>query len=79
MIKYKKLIAIELEKYPTKCSECPMFSTSNYQCHNESGVEGYCELGYMDNCDMRDFNGWCLFRSCNIKNDPRVRIVEDLA
>ena len=78
MIKYKKLIAIELEKYPTICSECPMFSTSHYQCHNESGVEGHCELGYMDNCDMRDFNGWCLFRPCNIKNDPRVRIVEDL-
>lgn len=27
---------------------------------------------------MRDFYGWCLFKSCNIKNDPRVRIVEDL-
>ena len=48
MIKYKKLIALELEKYPTKCSECPMFHTSRYQCHNESGIEGDCELGYMN-------------------------------
>ena len=45
----------------------------------ESGVEGHCKLGYMDNCDMRNLNGWCLFRSCNIKNDPRIRIMEDLA
>lgn len=79
MIKYKKLIALELEKYPTKCSECPMFYTSRYQCHNESGIEGDCELGYMNGYDMRDFDGWCLFKSCNIKNDPRVKIVEGLS
>ena len=79
MIKYKKLIALELEKYPTKCSECPMFHTSRYQCHNESGIEGDCELGYMNGYDMRDFDGWCLFKSCNIKNDPRVKIVEGLS
>ena len=79
MIKYKKLIALELEKYPTKCSECHMFHTSHYQCHNESGIEGDCELGYMNDCDMRDFYGWCLFKSCNIKNDPRVKIVGGLS
>lgn len=38
MIKCKKLIALELEKYPTKCNECPMFHTSRYQCHNECGI-----------------------------------------
>ena len=79
MIKYKKLIALELEKYPTKCSECPMFHTIRYQCHNESGIEGDCELGYMNGYDMREFDGWCLFKSCNIKNNPRVKIVEGLS
>lgn len=79
MIKYKKLIALELEKYPTKCSECPMFHTNRYQCHNESGIEGDCELGYMNGYDMREFDGWCLFKPCNIKNDPRVKIVEGLS
>ena len=79
MIKYKKLIALELEKYQTKCSECPMFHTIRYQCHNESGIEGDCELGYMNDYDMRDFYGWYLFKSCNIKNDPRVKIVEGLS
>lgn len=78
MIKYKKTIALELEKYPTMCKECPMFHTSHYQCHNECGIEGNCELGYMDDYDMRDFYGWDVFKLCNIKNDPRVRIVEDL-
>lgn len=78
MIKYKKLIALELEKYPTKCNECPMFYTTRYQCHNECGIEGHCELGYMNGYDMRDFYGDGLFELCNIKNDPRVRIVEDL-
>ena len=79
MIKYKKLIALELEKYPAKCNDCPMFYTTRYQCHNECGIEGYCELGYMDGYDMRDFYGDGLFELCNIKNDSRVRIVEDLA
>lgn len=41
--------------------------------------EGSCELGYMDNYDMQDFYGWSIFKSCNIKNDPRVRIVKNLA
>lgn len=79
MIKYKKLIALELEKYPSKCNGCPMFYTTRYQCHNECGIEGHCELGYMDGYDMRDFYGDGLFELCNIKNDSRVRIVEDLA
>ena len=79
MIKYKKLIALELEKYPAKCNDCPMFYTTRYQCHNECGIEGHCELGYMDGYDMRDCYGNRLFELCNIKNDPRVRIVEDLA
>ena len=78
MIKCKKLIALELEKYLTKCNGCPMFHTSRYQCHNECSIEGNCELGYMDGYDMRDFYGWSIFKSCNIKNDPRVRIVENL-
>lgn len=79
MIKYKKLIALELEKYPAKCNDCPMFYTTRYQCHNECGIEGHCELGYMDGYDMRDFYGDGLFELCNIKNDSRVRIMEDLA
>ena len=79
MIKYKKLIALELEKYPAKCNDCPMFYTTRYQCHNECGIEGHCELGYMDGYDMRDFYGDELFELCNIKNDSRVRIVEDLS
>ena len=78
MIKCKKLIALELEKYPTKCNDRPMFHTSRYQCHNECGIEGSCELGYMDGYDMRNFDGWSIFKSCNIKNDPRVRIVKNL-
>ena len=79
MIKYKKLIALELEKYPAKCNDCPMFYTTRYQCHNECGIEGHCELCYMDGYDMRDFYGDVLFELCNIKNDSRVRIAEDLA
>ena len=78
MIKYKVIIALELDEYPTKCSECPMFYTHQYECHNERGVEGYCNLGYMDNYDMRDFDGRCMFAPCDIKNNPRVKIVEDL-
>lgn len=76
-MKYKKKIILELERYPEKCEECPAFHTSNYICHNERGIEGDCEFGYMDNCDMRDFYGQCLFSECDIRNDPDVRIMED--
>lgn len=76
-MKYKKFVAFDLERYPKICHECPAFHTSRYQCHNESGVEGHCELGYMDDCDMRDFDGWCLFKKCDIQNNPRVRIMEE--
>ena len=74
MIKYKKRIILELERYPETCKECPMFYTMPYECHNERGVEGRCDLGYMDDCDMRDFDGWCLFHLCDIKNNSDVTI-----
>ena len=76
-MKYKKLIALELERYPRSCDECPAFHTSWYRCHNEHGIEGQCNLGYMDNDDMRDFNGGVLYHNCGIKGDPRVRIMEE--
>lgn len=77
MIKHKKRIILELERYPKKCSECPMFRTNRYECHNERGIEGHCDLGYMDGYDMRDFDGWCMFKTCNIKNNPNVTIMEE--
>lgn len=77
MIKYKKRIVLELERYPETCKECPMFHTRLYECHNERGVEGRCDLGYMDGYDMRDFDGWCLFQPCDIKNNPDVNIMGD--
>ena len=77
MIKHRKTILLELERYPEECDECPMFHTSRYECHNERGIEGHCELGYMDNCDMRDFDGCGLFKLCDIKNNHRVRIMEE--
>lgn len=76
-MKFKKRIVLELERYPEKCSECPMFHTRPYQCHNERGVEGRCELGYMSGCDMRDFNGRWRFENCNLENDPDVYIMEE--
>lgn len=77
-MKYKKKIIYELERYPVKCCECPAFHISQYECHNERGAEGHCELGYMNGYDMRDFDGWCLFNKCDIKNNPDVRIMEEI-
>lgn len=77
MIKYRQIIILELERYPEKCCECPMFATTPYQCHNERGMEGNCGLGYMSNCDMRDFSGSTLFDKCDIKNNPNVTIAFD--
>ena len=74
MIKYRQIILLELERYPRKCRECPMFTMMPYQCHNERGTEGGCRLGYMDGNDMRDFYGDMLFTKCDIKNNPNVTI-----
>lgn len=77
MIKYRQTILLELERYPERCNECPMFATTPYQCHNERGMEAVCLLGYMDNDDMRDFYGNILFAKCGIKNDPNVTIKKE--
>ena len=74
MIKYRQIILLELERYPKKCRECPMFTMMPYQRHNERGTEGGCRLGYMDGNDMRDFYGDILFTKCDIKNNPNVTI-----
>lgn len=76
MIKFKMRTILELERYPKICKECPMFTMTPYQCHNERGMEGGCILGYMDNHDMRDFDGWCLFKGCNIQSNPDVTIMK---
>lgn len=78
MINYRQIICFELERYPERCLECPMFTMTPYQCHNESGKEGGCGFGYMDGEDMRDFYGEILFDKCNIKNRPDVVIRKDI-
>lgn len=74
MIKHRQKILLELERYPEKCRECPMFAMIPYQCHNERGREGVCRLGYMGDHDMRDFYGDTLFAECRIKDNPDVTI-----
>lgn len=66
-IKYKKFVSYEMSCYPKKCKECPAFS--------QTGIEGRCELGYMDGHDMRDFSGNRKYGNCRIESDERVKIV----
>lgn len=48
-----QLLAIYLET-PKSCSACAFYSRKTYRCHNESGIESHCALGFMRNNDMRD-------------------------
>ena len=75
MIKYKKKIILELERYPKICKECPMFHLTQYECCNERGNEGHCDFGYMKGHDMREFKGESLFKDCSIQNNPDVTIM----
>lgn len=75
MIKYKKHITYEMERYPEKCNECPAFRQTSYVCHNERGMEAQCELGFMDGKDMRDFNGNIKYSGCYMGLDTRVKIM----
>lgn len=45
-------------KLPKSCSECKHYSTREYRCHNEVGLESRCALGYMSGYDMRDQDIW---------------------
>ena len=72
MIKHKISMNLEIERYPERCNECPMFSQMPYSCHNERGMEAGCELGYMSHSDTRDFGGQRLFEHCKMRKDPRV-------
>lgn len=68
------VISAKIDRLPLRCNECPFFTLSNYHCHNESGQEGGCELGYMKHYDMRDFTGVYLFNGCQIANNPNITI-----
>lgn len=69
-----KTVSATIERYPTRCGECPFFRLSNYSCHNERGEEGDCELGYMEGHDMRDFSGRYKFFACKIEENPNIKI-----
>lgn len=75
-IAYRERVFLEIQRYPDRCNECPMFCQVPYQCHNEHGLEGQCRLGYMTGSDMRDFFGHYLFEKCNIRNNPSVTLME---
>lgn len=76
MVKYKKHITYEIERYPDRCNECPAFKQTPYSCHNERGMEAHCELGYMNGKDMRDFDGRTKFKECWIGIDKRVVLMD---
>lgn len=77
MIKFKKIVSFQIERYPDYCAECPAYFERPYQCHNERGMEGDCALGYMASNDMRDYNSRCLFGGCKIREDDLVTLMED--
>lgn len=50
----KKAKKENTNKIPASCSKCKHYSTREYRCHNEIGLESCCDLGYMKGYDMRD-------------------------
>ena len=57
---------IEFE-IPNTCGECIFYRRNQYQCHNESGWEATCHMGYMDGNDMRDRKfGKIKFEGCKL-------------
>ena len=76
MIKCKKYITYEIERYPEYCKECPAFEQTPYSCHNERGMEADCELWYMSGADMRDFTGNLKYDKCKIETDERRKVIK---
>ena len=72
MIKHEIEMILHIESYHNHCKECPMFYQQPYSCHNERGMEGGCQLGYMAHSDTRDFSGYTLFKGCQIKQNKNV-------
>ena len=55
----------------SRCKDCPAFSTTVYQCHNERGIVAHCAFGYMDRYDMRDFSGDKKFKFCGFSGTEK--------
>jgi len=53
-------------KKPKSCCKCGFFYTSSYRCHNESGYEAECELGFFNGSDMRDLSCKDTFGQCEL-------------
>ena len=46
-------ITIEMEM-PKNCGVCKFYKETPYRCHNETGYQANCSMGYMEHRDMRD-------------------------
>ena len=68
------IIAYELDECPKTCRACPFFIQKPYQCHNETGMDADCKLGFMKGSDMRGFRGNTRFSACDIEHTKHVRI-----
>lgn len=68
-----------IDEYPKTCKECPFFYKIGYSMSDSDreGLEGRCELGFMNKFDTRDFNGDELFRLCKIKENPYIYLKEE--
>lgn len=65
-----------IDKYPETCKECPFFYIIAYSMSDSEreGLEGRCNLGFMNKFDTRDFIGDELFKPCKIKENPYIKV-----
>lgn len=63
---------------PETCGKCKFYRRNKYQCHNESGWEAFCGMGYMDKNDMRDREfSKSKFEGCKLHEPNQLIKVEE--
>ena len=68
----------DIERYPTKCKECPFFQRYVYKDMNATMTQRYCELGYMPSqMDGIYYKGNVRYPKCRIEENENVRIMNN--
>ena len=75
-IKSMRIVAYNMDRYPTNCAECPAFKETVEGCHNQSWTGYHCELEFFNDCNGTskvDFKREC-HPDCKIRNCANVTV-----
>lgn len=86
-IKSMRIVAYNMDRYPTNCAECPAFKETYERSWNDSWTGHHCELGFFDDTNAtqdiayeRQCHPDCKIRNCSNVTVPNkvIKNVENI-